>query len=387
MQAKEQENNDQLSNDSGLSNYADAFREFFAKLPKAELHLHLEGTLEPETIIALSQRNIVKIPYKDAKEVKQSFEFSNLQEFLDLDSMGVNSMKTAEDFYHVTWELLRKINKQGVKHVEICWAHIQFVKLGVPMDIQMEGIIRALEKAKKDYGMSCYLIGTILKHLSKEDAMQTVEDCVKYQEWIKIIGGAGPEVGFQQAKFKEAYERARELGFKLTCHAGEEGGPEYVWDAIDLLKVDRVDHGFTSQFDKKLMDVLKERQIPLAMTPLSNIKQKILDVLREHPIKKFYDHGMSVSISSDDPSYFCSYVADNYYELNDCDMGFTIDEFIGQAKMSFKGSFLSDEDKVMRCEQVDQWVLDHSELVSRVKTLQSESKGKRSSEEFIKNSA
>ena len=322
-------------------------------IPKAELHLHIEGSLEPELMFAMAKKNSVKIKYNSIEELRAAYDFNNLQEFLDLYYAGADVLLTEEDFYDLTLAYLKKAQEDNVVHTEIFFDPQTHTARGVKFDEIVNGISRALEQGRKQMNISSQLIMCFLRHLDEESAMKTLDAALDYKDKIVGVGLDSSELGNPPNKFSNVFERARKEGFLTVAHAGEEGPAEYVWEAINILNVMRVDHGVRSIEDEKLVKVLVERQVPLTVCPLSNLKLRVVTDLKDHPLKKMLDKNMMVTINSDDPSYFGGHINQNYLEVAEA-LNLTKDDILVLAKNSFTSSFLSDEEKQRFFEMVDE---------------------------------
>jgi len=318
--------------------------DFARKLPKAELHLHIEGTLEPELMFELARRNGVSLPYASVNDVRRAYVFSDLQSFLGIYYAGCRVLLTEQDFYDLTWAYLTRAAAQGVRHAEIFFDPQTHTDRGVPFETVVAGIHRALEEGRARLNVSSGLILCFLRHLSAEAAMRTLEEALPYREWILAVGLDSSEVGHPPAKFRGVYDRAREAGFLGVAHAGEEGPPEYIWEALDVLKVRRIDHGVRSIEDERLVERLVEEQIPLTVCPLSNVKLRVFPNLESHNLKQLLDRGLLVTVNSDDPAYFGGYVADNF-GASAAALGLSREQLLKLARNSFVASFLLDRQK------------------------------------------
>jgi len=313
-------------------------------LPKAELHLHIEGTLEPELMFDLARRNGVSLPYASVDEVRRAYVFNDLQSFLDIYYAGCRVLITEQDFYDLTWAYLTRAATQGVRHAEIFFDPQTHTDRGVPFDTVVTGIHRALQDGGARLNITSGLILCFLRHLSARSAMQTLSAALPYRQWILAVGLDSSEIGHPPAKFQAVYERASEAGLLAVAHAGEEGPPSYIWEALDLLHVRRIDHGVRCVDDERLMTRLIEEQIPLTVCPLSNVKLRVFPDLRSHPLKRLLDRGLLVTVNSDDPAYFGGYVGDNLQQVASAlDLG--REELITLARNSFIASFIPDEQK------------------------------------------
>jgi adenosine deaminase len=284
---------------------------FIRRIPKAELHLHIEGTLEPELMFALAKRNKVGLPFKSVEEVRAAYRFTNLQSFLDIYYAGAKVLRREEDFYDLTWAYLSRVSWENVRHVEMFFDPQTHTDRGIPLSTVVAGITRALKDARKTLGISSELILCFLRHLSEDAALKTLEEALPYQSDIIAVGLDSSEVGHPPEKFQRAFARARKAGFRAVAHAGEEGPPEYIWQALVLLKVSRIDHGVRCIEDEKLVRRLVSEEIPLTVCPLSNVKLCVYERLEEHNLKDMLARGLRATVNSDDPAYFGGYVSDN----------------------------------------------------------------------------
>ncbi len=309
-------------------------------LPKAELHIHIEGSLEPELMVALAQRNGIALPYNSVEAVRAAYQFENLQSFLDLYYAGAQVLHTEADFYDLTWAYLQKCAAQGVRHTEIFFDPQTHTDRSIPFEVVHSGITQALKDAQTQLGVSSVLILCFLRHLSAEAAMATLEQALPYGDSFIAVGLDSSELGHPPSKFQAVFDRARAEGFLTVAHAGEEGPPEYIWEAIRLLKVSRIDHGVRCVEDPALVEYLVEHQIPLTVCPLSNIKLCVFDTMAQHNLKQLMDLGLCVTINSDDPAYFGGYLAENFAAV-EAALGLTPEQLVQLAKNSFKASFLS----------------------------------------------
>ncbi len=314
---------------------------FITQLPKAELHLHLEGSLEPELMLKLAQRNQLTLPYDDIAAIKAAYEFANLQDFLDIYYQGANVLQTEQDFFDLTWAYLLRCKEQGVVHTEPFFDPQTHTDRGIPFDVVIKGIAAALKKAETELGISSYLILSFLRHLSEEAAFATLEMALPYRDHFIAVGLDSSEMGHPPEKFQRVFAKARAEGFKTVAHAGEEGPPAYVWSALDLLKADRIDHGVRAYEDAVLMQRLIDEQIPLTVCPLSNTRLKVFADMADHTILKMLGQGVMVTVNSDDPAYFGGYVGENYMALHES-LGMTQGQARQLAINSIKASFLPD---------------------------------------------
>lgn len=294
-----------------------AMYEWLNNLPKAELHLHLEGSLEPELMFRLAERNKIALPWKDVETLRQAYAFNNLQEFLDLYYRGADVLRTEQDFYDLTWAYLQKCEEQDVVHTEPFFDPQTHTDRGVPFEAVLNGISAALADGRELLGISSGLILSFLRHLPEEAAFKTLEQAMPYRDAFFAVGLDSSEVGHPPSKFQRVFDKARAEGLLAVAHAGEEGPPEYIWQALDLLKVSRIDHGVRAAEDPKLIARLIEQQIPLTVCPLSNTKLKVFADMRQHNILDLLEQGVKVTVNSDDPAYFGGYVTENFMALHD----------------------------------------------------------------------
>lgn len=320
------------------------YRQLVAALPKAELHLHIEGSLEPELMFQLAERNAIQLPYASVDALRQAYQFHNLQEFLDLYYQGMSVLQTEQDFYDLTWAYLQRSAAEGVIHVEIFFDPQGHLQRGVDFSVQIEGIYRALCDGQTQLGISFRLILSFLRHLSEQSAFETLELAMPWLNRIDGVGLDSSELGHPPEKFARVFARCRELGLRVTAHAGEEGPPEYVWQALDLLKVQRIDHGNRALEDEVLIERLRNEQIPLTVCPLSNLKLCVVEDMSQHPIMKLLDAGLRVTVNSDDPAYFGGYLQDNFAALL-AHLPITDAQILQLIRNSFIGSWLSDSEK------------------------------------------
>ena len=313
--------------------------EFIKKLPKAELHLHIEGSLEPELLFKLADRNQVNLPFSSVEEVREAYEFSDLQSFLDIYYAGAGVLLETEDFFDLTWAYLERVNDENVKHVEIFFDPQTHTDRGVPMRKVITGIHKALEQAKQQFGMTSYLILCFLRHLSEEAAMETLQEALLFREWIEGVGLDSSEDGFPPKIFERVFAKASEEGLRKVAHAGEEGPAEYIWQALDLLGVSRIDHGVKCTEDEKLMERLLKEQVPLTVCPLSNTKLRVFEKMEDHNLKEMLNAGLCITINSDDPAYFGAYINDNFLATQRA-LNLSLKDVTEIAKNSFRASFL-----------------------------------------------
>jgi adenine deaminase len=319
-------------------------KNFIQKLPKAELHLHIEGTLEAELMFKLAKKNKVKVPYKSVEEVKEAYNFTSLQSFLDLYYTGANVLINESDFFDLTWAYLLTCKAQNILHVEIFFDPQAHTSRGIAFETIITGINKALQKARQELGISSYLIMSFLRDLSQEEAFETLKQSLPFKKMISGVGLDSSEVGNPPSKFKEVFAACQKEGYKLVAHAGEEGDSSYIWGAINLLHVSRIDHGIRCEEDESLVQFLKQKQLPLTVCPLSNTKLCAVDKLEHHNIIKLLRSGLLVTINSDDPAYFGGYLNENYEAVAKA-LHVSKEELKKLALNSFKASFLPQEKK------------------------------------------
>ena len=292
----------------------DDIREYIKALPKAELHLHIEGSLEPELMMKLAKRNNIEIPFKTVEEIRDAYEFSNLQDFLDIYYQGAAVLIYEQDFFDLTWEYLLRAKEDGIVHTEIFFDPQTHTDRGISFETVISGISQALDKGQAELGISSHLIMCFLRHLSEEEAFKTLEMSLPFKHLIKAVGLDSSEIGHPPSKFERVFKKAINKGFLTVAHAGEEGPTEYIWEAINLLHIKRVDHGVRCMEDDKLVDYLVKNKIPLTVCPLSNVKLCVFKELKDHNLKKMLDRGLHVMVNSDDPAYFGGYLGENLYQ-------------------------------------------------------------------------
>jgi adenosine deaminase len=321
-------------------------------IPKAELHLHIEGTLEPELMMKLAQRNGVEIPFASVAEIRSAYEFSDLQSFLDIYYAGARVLLQEQDFYDLTWAYLERAANDNVRHTEIFFDPQTHTERGIKFDTVLNGICGALQDGESRLGITFELIMCFLRHLSAADAMAILEEAIPHKNRIRAVGLDSSEVGHPPSKFVDVFDRAREEGFLTVAHAGEEGPPEYIWEALDLLKVQRIDHGVRSLEDPKLVTRLANEQVPLTVCPLSNVKLRVFETLEEHNLKRLLDAGLCATINSDDPAYFGGYIGENFLQTQAA-LNLSADDIQMLARNSFTASFLNDKETGQHLETID----------------------------------
>ena len=317
----------------------DRLPDLLRQMPKAELHIHIEGSLEPELIFALAQRNGVTVPYADIEALRSAYAFTNLQSFLDIYYAGASVLRTSQDFYDMAQAYFLKAAADNVVHTELFFDPQTHTARGVSMETVIDGLHRACVDAQKDVGVSASLIMCFLRHLSEEEAFETLEQALPFRDKIIGIGLDSGEVGNPPEKFARVFARCRELGFHLVAHAGEEGPPAYVWTALDVLKVERIDHGVQSSKDAALMQRLAKDRIALTVCPLSNLKLCVFPDLASHNLRHLLDAGLAATVNSDDPAYFGGYMNDNFLQTFAA-TGLSAQHAYTLGKNSFDASFI-----------------------------------------------
>ena len=318
--------------------------QYINKIPKTELHLHIEGSLEPNLMFKLSKRNKIEIPFKSVEEIRSAYNFTNLDSFLKIYYQGSNVLITEEDFFDLTWEYILRCKQDNIVHTEIFFDPQSHLLRGVSFDTVINGIDKALKKAKNEFSISSKIIMCFLRHLDEESCFDVLTQACNHKDKIIGVGLDSSEKGNPPSKFKRLFERAIEEGFLTVAHAGEEGPPEYIWDSLNLLKIKRVDHGVQCLNDEKLVEKLVKDQIPLTVCPLSNVKLCVFDKLENHNLKKMLDKGLRVMVNSDDPAYFGGYLNKNLIETSKA-LNLELLDVKKLIENSFKSSFLNDEDK------------------------------------------
>ena len=318
--------------------------EFIKKTPKVELHIHIEGTLEPELMFKLAKRNNIKIPFKNIHDVKSAYNFSSLESFLNIFYQGSNVLIKEQDFFDLTWAYTLKCKEDNVVHTEIFFDPQTHLNRGINFEIVINGIYKALIKANKEFGLTSKIIMCFLRHLDEKSAFEILEQALVHKNKIIAVGLDSSEVGHPPRKFQRVFKKAIEKGFLTVAHAGEEGPPEYIWEALNLLKVKRIDHGVRCLQDKKLVQKLLDDQIPLTICPLSNIKLCVFKKLKDHNLKKLMNSGLMVMINSDDPAYFGGYVNKNLIECQAA-LNLSKEDVKKLIINSFKSSFLMESKK------------------------------------------
>jgi len=326
--------------------------DFIRRLPKAELHLHIEGSLEPELTFRLAKKHGVTPKYPSVEALRAAYDFSDLQSFLDLYYAGADVLRDEDDFHALTAAYLRRAHMDGVVHTEIFFDPQTHTSRGIPLETVLGGIRRALAEGEREFGITHRLIPCFLRHLSAEDAMRTLEELLPYKQYFAAVGLDSSERDHPPSKFAEVFERARSEGLLTVAHAGEEGPPQYIVEALDLLKVSRIDHGVRCEEDAALVERLVREQIPLTVCPLSNIKLCVYPRIEDHNLKRLLDRGLKVTINSDDPSYFGGYVLDNYLAVQR-GLNLSTADITRLARNSIEASFLGDDAKQRWLARID----------------------------------
>lgn len=318
---------------------------FIKGLPKAELHLHIEGTFEPELLFKIAQRNKIAIPFKTVEELRKAYNFDCLQDFLNIYYQGANVLQTEQDFYDLTYAYFEKCDVQNVKHTEIMFDPQTHTERDISFKTVINGISRACEDAKTNFGISSFLIMSYLRHMTEEEAFETLKQSLPFKDKIKAVGLDSSEKGNPPSKFQKVYKASIKEGYIPLAHAGEEGDADYVWEALDLLKIKRIDHGNNALQDPKLVQEIIKRDIALTVCPLSNKALQVVPDLKKHPLKKMMELGMKPTINSDDPAYFGGQVNQNYIEIQEA-LNLTKKDLYELASNSFQYSLLDEPDKI-----------------------------------------
>lgn len=326
-------------------------------LPKAELHLHIEGSLTPALMWQLAQKHGVTLPYNSVAEIEAAYQFSDLQSFLDLYYAGADVLRDEDDFYQLMKAYLLRCREDKIVHTEIMFDPQTHTDRGISFSVFMTGFLKAICEAQAEWGVSVKLIMSFLRHLSEEAAIATLQKAEPWYDNIEAVGLDSSELGHPPEKFERVFSMARSLGFKVVAHAGEEGPPDYIWQAINLLNIDRIDHGVRCQEDPELMALIKHRQIPLTVCPLSNLKLCVIDDMAKHNILQLLNDGLLVTVNSDDPTYFGGFMNDNFHAL-EAALGMNEQQCRQLVKNSFTASFISEEEKVRWHQAVDSTTAD-----------------------------
>lgn len=318
---------------------------YIERLPKAELHLHIEGTFEPELMFEIAARNHIHLKYGSVEELRKAYQFNNLQDFLDIYYAGAGVLRTKKDFYDLTWAYLERIQQDCVLHTEIFFDPQTHSANGVPFKTVIEGIYSALSDGREKLGITSCLIMSFLRHLDESSAFAVLEEALPYREWITAVGLDSSEIGNPPEKFERVFSLAVEYGFLTVAHAGEEGSAENIRNTIDLLNVNRIDHGNSCLNDDALVELLREREIPLTLCPLSNLKLKVVERLDFHPLLEMLQKGLMVTVNSDDPAYFGGYINDNYIAVAKA-LNLDKEQIYKIAYNSFQASFLPESTRL-----------------------------------------
>lgn len=328
---------------------------FIRGLPKTELHMHLDGSLEPELMLELAERNNCSLRWSSAEELRQAYEFSNLQAFLDLFYEGCEVLVTEQDFYDLTQAYLRRARADGVIRAEVFMGPQSFTTRGIPIANVMNGVLAAIDDARQDGEMSVGLIASAQRHRTESEALELLEQLRPWWNRLLGIGMGGAEIGNPPVKFANFYRACRSAGFRTTIHAGEEGPAAYVREAVDLLQVDRIDHGVACIQDPDLVRELADRGVPLTVCPVSNVRLKVVPDLAAHPLRAMLQAGLHVTVNSDDPAYFGAYVSDNYIDTQRA-LGLTVDEIVQIVRNGFTAAFISEAERDAALARVDEYV-------------------------------
>lgn len=329
-------------------------KEFIKNLPKAELHLHIEGTLEPELLFSIAKRNKITIPFQTVEELREAYKFDCLQDFLDIYYQGANVLHHEQDFYDLTYAYLTKCKHQNVRHTEIMFDPQTHTERGVSFETIITGITNACEDARTNFGVTSILIMSYLRHLSEESAFETLKQSLPFKNKITAIGLDSSEKGNPPSKFKNVFEASIKEGYIPLAHAGEEGNADYVWEAIDELKIKRIDHGNNALQDDKLVEEIIKRDLALTLCPLSNKALQVVPELKNHPLKKMMDLGLRVTVNSDDPAYFGGQINQNYFEIQEA-LNLTKQDLYELAKNSFNYSLLDYETKKVYIDELENY--------------------------------
>ena len=320
------------------------FKQWLRAMPKAELHLHIDGSLQASRLLQLAAKNGVDIPYDSVESVEQAYNFEDLQSFLDLYYLGASVLRDEEDFYFLMKDYLDKCHEQNIIHTEIMVEPQTYLPYGVAVETVLAGFRKAIAEAREQNGQSALMILSMLRHLSEDEALAMLDSVEPFRDDFVGIGLASSEVGNPPEKFERLYAKAKSLGYKLIAHAGEEGPPSYIWGALDLLHVDRVDHGVRCVEDDVLVERLVKEQIPLTVCPLSNVRLCVFDKMADHNLLEMLDKGLCVTVNSDDPTYFGGFMNENFESLAD-ELGMTKEQALKLSANGFKASFLDDKAK------------------------------------------
>jgi len=328
---------------------------FIHGIPKAELHIHIEGALEPELMVQIAEKNGIRLPFESVADIRRAYDFKDLQSFLDIYYQGAQVLLYEDDFYQLTWSYLQKAAEQNVRHTEIFFDPQVHTARGIKFETVLQGIHQALVDARLHLGLSSELIMCFLRHLSVADAMETLKKAVPFKDWIIAVGLDSSEWGFPPEKFTPVFDQARRRGFKAVAHAGEEGPAEYIWQALKLLKVKRIDHGVRCVEDAGLVNYLVKQQVPLTVCPLSNVKLGVFADMHQHNLKQMLNSGLLVTINSDDPAYFGGYIEENFSALHEAS-GLNSQDIYKLVRNSFQASFLNPADKKKYLDELNKFI-------------------------------
>ena len=328
---------------------------FIHGIPKAELHIHIEGALEPELMFEIAAKNGLRLPFESVADLQRAYNFTDLQSFLDLYYQGAEVLLDADDFYRLTWSYLQKAAQQNVRHTEMFFDPQTHTARGIKFETVIQGIHRAQTDAERQLGLSSKLIMCFLRHLSAADGMQTLKEALPFEDWIVAVGLDSSELGFPPEKFKAVFDLARQKGFKTVAHAGEEGPAEYIWQALKLLNVVRIDHGVRCVENAELVEYLVKNQVPLTVCPLSNIKLGLFGSLDQHNLLKMLTSGLRVTVNSDDPAYFGGYIEENLQALHEA-LGLDTQNIYTLCRNAFEASFLEPAGKKKYLAELEQFV-------------------------------
>ncbi len=324
-------------------------------IPKAELHIHIEGALEPQLMFDIAEKNSLDLPLKSVADIRRAYDFTDLQSFLDIYFQGAQVLLDEDDFYQLTWAYLQKAAVQNVRHTEIFFDPQAHTTRGIKFETVLQGIHRALMDARQHLGLSSKLIMCFLRHLSVAEAMDTLKSALPFKDWITAVGLDSSERGFPPEKFAPVFDLARQKGFKAVAHAGEEGPPEYIWQALKILRVERIDHGIRCLEDAGLVDYLVKKQVPLTVCPLSNVKLGVFDNMNQHNLKQMLDLGLCVTVNSDDPAYFGGYIEENFMALHQAH-SLESQDIYKLARNAFQASFLNPIEKKKLLGELDEFM-------------------------------
>ena len=330
-------------------------KDWLCNMPKAELHLHIDGSLQAQRMLQLAQKNSISLPYSTVEDVEAAYDFNNLQSFLDLYYMGASVLIDEDDFYHLMMDYLLKCKEQNVLHTEIMVEPQTYAPNGVSFATMMNGFNKAIDQAQASWGQSVLLILSFLRHLSEDECLQTLKQAEAFREQFAAIGLASSELGNPPQKFRELYAQARKQGYKAVAHAGEEGPPQFVWDSLNLLEVQRIDHAVRSIEDAELVNRLGETRVPLTDCPLSNVRLCVFDKMTDHNILQLLDNGICATVNSDDPAYFGGYVNENFLAL-ESELGMTKEQAAQLARNSFDASFLPQQRSSELTQKLDDYL-------------------------------